>query len=55
MNFAHSKTNSLLNLACKLLGGFQASNPEPSVCGPKVCGMLVYKLTTSKVANKVSS
>ena len=27
MNFAHSKTNSFLNLAANFLGGFQVSNP----------------------------
>ena len=37
MNFAHSKTNSLLNLACNFLGGFQASNLGPPVRKYVVC------------------
>ena len=47
MNFAHSKTSALLNLACKLSGWFSSQFSRAS--SPKVCGMLVYKLTTSNV------
>ena len=47
MNCAHSKTNTLLNLAYKLSGWFSSQKSRGS--NPKVCGMLVYKLTTSNV------
>ena len=54
MNFAHSKTNSLFNSACKLSGQFSSQQSRASD-GPKVCGMLVYKFTTSNAFSKLSS
>ena len=53
MNFAHSKTNSLLNFVCRLSEWFSSQLSMAS--GPKVCGILVYKFTTSNVTSKVSS
>ena len=53
INFAHSKTNSLLNLACKIYGCFSSQQSKAS--SPKVCGMLVYKLTASNISCKIRS